>query len=78
MINYCRILPCIIMVIFVNSRKDNNVNDPKGGVSFSRDHRVLQVIPDRYPASVCRNSKFNKSIATRNVRTKYQVERWKT
>ena len=72
MANHFRILPCTIMVVFANSRKDNNVKDPKGGVSFGRDHHVLQVIPDRYPATVCRNSKFNKNIATWNVRTMYQ------
>ena len=72
MANHCHILPCIIMVVFVNSRKDNNVKDPKGGVSFRRDHHVLQVMPDRYPATVCRNSKFNKNIAIWNVRTMYQ------
>ena len=60
------------MVVFVNSRKDNNVKDPKGGVWVCRDHHVLQVIPDRYTATVCRNSKINKTIAAWNVRTMYQ------
>ena len=60
------------MVMLVNSMKVNNVKDPKGRVSFGRDHHVLQVIPDRYPATVCRNSKFNSRIATWNVRTMYQ------
>ena len=34
--NHCRILPCIIMVMLVNSTKVNNVKDPKGKVSFGR------------------------------------------
>ena len=70
--NHCRILPCIIMVILVNSTKVNNVKDPKGRVSFGRDHHVLQVIPDRYPAPVCRYSKCNSRIAIWNVRNMYQ------
>ena len=69
--NHCRILPRIIMVMFVNSTIDNYVKDPKGGVSFGRDHHMLQVIPDRYPAAVCRTNYLNKRIATWNVRTMY-------
>ena len=60
------------MVMLVNSMKVNNVKDPKVRASFGRDNHVLQVIPDRYPATVCRNSKFNSRIATWNVRTMYQ------
>ena len=70
--NHCRILPRIIMVMFVNSKIDNNVKDPKGGVSFGRDHHVLQVITDRYSTTVCRTNNLNKRIATWNVRTMYQ------
>jgi len=29
--NHCRILPRIIMEMFVSSKIDNNVKDPKGG-----------------------------------------------
>ena len=65
-------MPCIIIVMLVNSRKNNNVKNPKGWVLFCSDHHVLQVIPDRYPATVCRNSKFNKNIVTSNLRTIYQ------
>ena len=60
------------MAMLVKSMKVNNVKDPKGRVSFGRDHHVLKVIPDRYPATVCRNSKFTSRIATWNVRTTYQ------
>ena len=33
---------------------------------------MLQVIPDRYPATLCRTNNLNKRIATWNVRTMYQ------
>jgi len=33
---------------------------------------VLQVIPDHYPATVCRTNNLNKRIATWNVRTMNQ------
>ena len=70
--NHCRILPCIIMVMLLNSTKVNIVKDPKGGVSFGRDHHKLQMIPDRYPVPVCRNYTFNNRIATGNVRAMYR------
>ena len=70
--NHSRTLPCTIMVMLVNSTKVNNVKYPKSRVSFGRDHHVLQMIPDRYPATVCRNSIFNSRIATWNVRNMYQ------
>ena len=57
--NHCRILPCIMMVMSVNSKIDNNMKDPKGGVSFGRDHHVLQVIPDRYSMTACRTNNIN-------------------
>ena len=60
------------MVIFVNSKIDNNMKDPKGGYSFGRDHHVLQVISHCYPATVCRTDTLDKRIATWNVRTMYQ------
>ena len=67
------------MVLFVNSKIDNNVKDAIGVVSFGRDDHVLQVIPDCYPATVCRTNDLNKRIATWNVRTICQSgERWIT
>ena len=48
------------------------MKDPKGGISFGRDHHVLQVIPDCYPATVCRINNLNKRIETWNVKTMYQ------
>ena len=69
--NHFHILPRIIIVMFVNSKIDKNVKDPKG-ISFGRDHHVLHVIPDRYPATVSRTNNLNKKIATWNVRTMYQ------
>ena len=50
----------------------NNVKDPPNRVSFGRDHHVLQVMPDRHPATVCYNNSCVRRIATWNVRTMYQ------
>ena len=69
---HCRILPCIIMAMLVNSTKVSNVKDPKRRVSFGKDHRMLQGIPDRYPAKVCRSINFNSRIAAWNVRPMHQ------
>jgi len=48
------------------------VKDTKGGVLFSRDHHLLQVIPDHYPTIVCRTNNVNKRIVTWAVRTIYK------
>ena len=52
--NNCRILHCIIIVMSISIRRDNNVKDPKDGLSSGKDHHVLQVIPDSHPATVYR------------------------
>ena len=48
------------------------MKDTKGGVLFSRDHHLLQVIPDHYPTIVCRTNNVNKRIVTWAVRTIYK------
>ena len=69
--NHCRILPRKIMVMFANSKIGNNVKDPKSGFSIGGDHHLLQVIPDRSPATVRRTNNLNMRIATFHVRTMY-------